>query len=108
MKSGVRRCASSISVFVFWIGLYGSIREVPVITNERASRYDVRFYLKRIQGWMMRAGFRSWVEIRRPSIIVYCWNRLCMRNARPMSPAMRSLPLMKATCPFSFPDNMSR
>ena len=39
--------------------------------------------------------------------IVY-WNRLCMRKARPMSPAMRSLPVMNAIWPFSLPLSMSR
>ena len=39
--------------------------------------------------------------------LVY-WNRLCMRKARPMSPAMRSLPVMNAICPFSLPLSISR
>jgi hypothetical protein len=39
--------------------------------------------------------------------LVY-WNRLCMRKARPMSPAMRSLPVMNAIWPFSLPLSMSR
>ena len=42
------------------------------------------------------------------SLTLVYWNRLCMRKARPMSPAMRSLPVMNAIWPFSLPLSMSR